>query len=319
MNNCTLAEIAQQLKNAQDIAVFCHVRPDGDALGSGLALCLALNNAGKTAHMVCEDAVPERLQIFPAMQRLESSFPQGAVDTLITVDCADITRIGAFSSTYAKFKGTTINIDHHISNDRYAKYNYVFDCTATCQLMPEIFCAAGLDIDEEIANLLALGLVTDSGNFTHRDVGAKTFEVASLLRARGADFSYVNYQMFSRQTKCRALLYARVLGKMRFALDDRLAILTVTQQDLGELGADKSLTEGFVDFPLTIDGVEVSVAVMEVKKGQYKASLRSKNANVNAVASTFGGGGHLLASGCMLFGEYEEVIDKLTYAVYQQL
>ena len=106
---------------------------------------------------------------------------------------------------------------------------------------------------------------------------------------------------------------------MRFCLDDRLVFLTVTQKDFAETDTEKSQTEGFVDFPLSIEGVEASIALMEVKRGQYKASLRSKRINVNAVASEFGGGGHILASGCMLFGEYEEVIERLTYAVYKQL
>lgn len=321
MNNSAVKEIAQQLNSATNLAVFCHIRPDGDALGSGLALVLALKNAGKNAYMLCEDEVPQRLKIFPAMDCVQAAFPFEVekFDALISVDCADIARMGTFSNAYLKFRGATINIDHHISNGRYAKYNYVYDCTATCEIMPEILSACGYEITQDISDLLALGLVTDSGNFVHKDVSPKTFAVASNLKSCGADFSRICYEMFSRQTKPRALLYARVINKMRFALEDKLVFLTVTQNDLNETGADKSLTEGFVDFPLTIDGVEVSVALMEVKKGQYKASLRSKSVNVNAVAATFGGGGHILASGCMLFGEYEEVIDKLTYAVYQQL
>lgn len=106
------------------------------------------------------------------------------------------------------------------------------------------------------------------------------------------------------------------MNNIRFALDDKLTFILTTQDALKETGADKSMTEGFVDFPLTIDGVEVSVSLLEVKKRQYKISLRSKGTvNVNAVASTFGGGGHILASGCLLGGLLEEVIEKLTYAV----
>ena len=106
---------------------------------------------------------------------------------------------------------------------------------------------------------------------------------------------------------------------MRFALEDKLVFMTVTQKDFEETGTEKSQTEGFVDYPLSIEGVEVSVAIMEVKNNQYKVSLRSRNTDVNAVAARFGGGGHLLASGCMLCCEYEEVIDRITHAVYQQL
>lgn len=321
MNNSPLSEIAKQLKNAKVVAVFCHVRPDGDALGSMLALVLALKNAGKCAYAVCDDPVPQRLKLFPAMDEAYLSLPISVdkFDTLVCVDCADVTRIGSNSFEFAKFKGATINIDHHVSNDRFAKLNYVNECTATCELLPEVLNAAQFEITQEIADLLALGLLTDSGNFAHRDVSEKTFLVAAELKKCGANFCDTNYAMFSRQTKNRAILYGRVMNKMRFALDDKLAFITITQQDLAETDADKSLTEGFVDFPLSIDGVEVAVALMEVKKGQYKASLRSKRANVNAVAASFGGGGHILASGCMLFGEYEEVIERLTFAVYQQL
>ena len=165
-----------------------------------------------------------------------------------------------------------------------------------------------------------LGLITDSGNFTHCDVTAKTFETAALLRNSGADVNQINYQLFSRQTKSRALLFGKVIDNMRFALDDKLAFVVVGLDLFEESDTDRSITEGFVDFPLTVDGVEVSVSLLEVKKRQYKISLRSKGkVNVNAVAATFGGGGHILASGCMLMGELEEVIEKITYAVYQNL
>ncbi len=315
-----LGEVVKQLNNAHTVGVFCHVRPDGDALGSALALAMALKNAGKQAYMMCEEQAPERLKIFPSLEGVLTALPAGAsFDVLVSCDCADINRMGVFAPFYKKFKGTTINIDHHISNDKFAKINYIRECTATCEIMPAILSAAGYEITEDIANLLAIGLLTDSGNFTHKDVTGNTFAVAATLRERGADFSKISYEMFSRQSKKRALLYARVLSSMRFCLDDRLVFIAVTQKDFAETGTDKSQTEGFVDYPLSIDTTEVAIALMEVKKRQYKASLRSKRVNVNAVASEFGGGGHLLASGCMLFGEYEEVIERLTYAVGKQL
>lgn len=322
MTNNSLAEIAAILKNCKTAAICCHVRPDGDALGSGLALTRALENAGKTVYMLCEEQPPERLCLFPAMQNTfqSLSIKLNELDLFIVVDSADVTRIGVFAAQFSAFKGKTLNIDHHVSNPKYAKYNYVVsDSTATCEIMPEILEAAGFEITKEIADLLALGLLTDSGNFSHRDVSAKTFTVAAKLRECGADICDIGYEMFTRQTKPRAVLYAKVLSGMRFALDDKLVFLTVTQSDFEATGTDKSHTEGFVDFPLSIDGVEVSVSLMEVKKNQYKASLRSRRVNVNAVAERFGGGGHVLASGCMLFGEYEEVIERLTHAVYQQL
>lgn len=320
MTDSSLALICEQLKNAENIALFCHARPDGDALGSGLGLLVALRRNGKNAVMCCEDKPPEKFAFLPEMSFVSCELPKDtAFDTFISVDSSDPYRLGAFSSVFQSFKGKTINIDHHISNKRFADLNYVIECSATCEIMPEIFDFAGFEIDEEIANLLMLGLICDSGNFTHNDVTEKTFYVASELRLKGADVNKINYNVFSRQTKTRALLFGKVLSCLRFALDDRLAFIVIPLDELKDV-TDKSITEGFVDFPLTIDGVEVSVSMLEVKKRQYKISLRSKGTvNVNAVAATFGGGGHVLASGCMLTGDKEEVIDKITYAVYQNL
>lgn len=315
MNN-TIEEITSELNKARCVAIFCHARPDGDALGSGLALCLALERAGKTAYMCCEDAPPEKFAFLPEMQRVNRQIPNAEYDLLVSVDCADSARMGVFSKFYNKFKKNTINIDHHISNDGYGKLNYVIDCSASCEIMTDILLKAELEITKEIADLLMLGLTTDSGNFTHQDVTENTFKVAGYLRSKGADVNKINYYTNVRQPKARALLFGRVMSCIRFCLDEKLAFIVISEKDMKELGADRSLTEGFVDFPLTVDDVEVAASLLEYKSGQYKVSLRSKGrVNVNSVAVSFGGGGHVLASGCMLFGELEEVIERLTRAV----
>lgn len=319
MTNSNLAQICEQLKSTQNVAVFCHARPDGDALGAGLALVVALRKAGKSAVMCCEDKPSEKFAFMAEMQLVRNALPEDVnFDTFISVDCADVYRLGSFTNAFMSFKGKTINIDHHISNKCFAGLNYVIESPATCEIIPEILECAGLSIDEDIANLLMLGLICDSGNFTHTDVTEKTFNVGAMLRSKGADVNKINYNVFSRQTKPRALLFGKVINNIRFELDDKLAFIVISHNELKS--DDKSITEGFVDFPLTIDGVEVSVSMLEVKKRQYKISLRSKGkVNVNAVAGTFGGGGHILASGCMLTGDMEEVIEKITYAVYQNL
>ncbi len=323
MKNNSLAEIGAVLNNAERVCIFCHIRPDGDALGSGLALYAALKNVGKEVYMLCEDKVPEKLSFLPYANKVRASLPfeKSRLDTLIAVDCAEPSRMGlSYGNMFAKFSGVTVNIDHHVSNSGYAKYNYVFNCTASCELMLEILDAAGFKTTKDIADLLAVGLLTDSGNFSHSDVSEKTFLVASKLIAKGADFSNSNYLLFKRQTKARALLFGRVMNKLRFFHDDKIAVVSISLDDLAACNADSAVTEGMVDFPLSIDGIEVAMSVMEVKNGQYKISLRSNGkVNVNAAAAQFGGGGHILASGCMLFGEYEEVIERLVYAVYQQL
>ena len=316
----SIDEIVKLLKNSKKVGVLCHARPDGDSLGGLLALTHALRNAGKYAVAFCEDAPPEKYCFLSAMKEVKTSFIAEEYDLLVSVDCADSSRMGVFAKDYTKFKGTTLNIDHHISNTGFAKYNYVIECPASCQILVDILNRAQFEINREIADLLMLGLITDTGNFVHSDVTAASFQAAALLREKGADVQAINYYMFQHQPRARAELYGRVMKNIHYAHEDKFAYIIISAKDLEESGADKSMTEGFVDFPLTVDGVEVSASLLEFKEGQYKTSLRSKGkVNVNAVASTFGGGGHILASGCMLFGSLEEVIDKLTYAVYQNL
>lgn len=268
MNN-KIEEITAKLNSAKRIAVFCHVHPDGDAIGSGLALYLALKRKGKQVYFACEDAVPEKFAFLVGVSEIKTEIQEIDYDLLVSVDCADITRMGAFAKRYGKFK-ETVNIDHHISNNSYAKYNYILECPATCELLTDILVKCGFEITEDIANALMLGLVTDSGNFVHMDVTPKTFETAAYLRGKGADCNKIYYETYSRQPKSRALLYGRVINKIRFVLDGQLTVIVISAKDMEETGADKSLTEGFVDFPLTIDGVEVSAAVMEAKKTSIK-------------------------------------------------
>ena len=320
MKNNSVEAITEKLKNTKTAGVFCHIRPDGDALGSGLALVLALRSAGKNAYLFCDDPSPEKFSFLPAVRELKNSLTGDKFDTLISVDCADVQRLGSFSKYFQKFSGITLNIDHHVSNDGYANINYVEVCPATCEIMTEIIRRAGFEVNDEIANLLMLGLVTDSGNFTHKDVTPKTYETAAYLRGNGADMHSINYEMYGRQSKPRALLYGIAASGLKFALDDKFAYITVTRADMEKAGADGASTEGFVDLPLSVDGVEVAASVLEFKDNQYKVSLRSKGrVNVSSLAAGFGGGGHVLASGCMIFGSLEEVLDKLTYAVYQNL
>lgn len=319
MNN-SLEEISAKLKSAKKIGIFCHARPDGDALGGGLALTVALKNAGKTVYMCCDDSPPEKFFFIPAMKEVKKELPKINYDAFISVDCADISRLGSFAKDYSKFKGTTINIDHHVSNAGYGKFNFVLECPASCEIITYLLITAEWKITKEIADLLMLGLITDSGNFTHQDVSANTFETAAYLRKNGADVNAINYNVFAKQPKERAILYGKVMSEMRFYLENKFAVITVTKDDLASIGSDTGLTEGFVDFPLTVDGVEVAASLMEHKSNVYKISLRSKGkVNVNEVAVSFGGGGHILASGCLLGGPLEEVIEKLTVAVGKAL
>ncbi len=317
-----MEKIADRIKSAKRVVIFTHMRPDGDAFGSALALSSALDLL-KTPNQVCvETDIPSNLAFIDGLEKVRKK-PQGEYDLLITVDCSEDLRLGELTTEFqiaTRKQIDTVNIDHHISNTRFAKYNFVRECSANCMNVALLIDALGVEIDKKTAEYLLIGLLTDSGNFSHDDVTEETLCLAARLVKAGADIRYYNYNLFKKQPKQRANLFGKTMQKIRYYHEDRLAVIAISEQMLKDSEADRSMTEGFVDFPLNVDSVEVAASVMEMRQGQYKVSLRSKEyADVNKIAGIFGGGGHVRAAGCMLFGELEEVLDKLSYAVSQYL
>ena len=313
----SISELAKKLSGETSVAIFCHVRPDGDAVGSACAFKNLLSKVVVKAQAFCDDFIPEKFIPFTG----ENAFSEKLDDSysaLVAVDSAEIQRLGKYAEFFASHKNT-YNIDHHISNTRYAKVNYVCDKSANALNIYDIGVALNVEFDVQTANLLAMGIMTDTGNFTPKNVGNEALNVASVLVEKGADLNAIYYENFKKQTKARAKLFGLVMSKIRYFHNDRLAVATILQKDVEGCGAHPSETEGFVDFIMGIDSVEVGATVMEVGANKYKISLRSKGVNVNAVASSFGGGGHILASGCQINGEYEEVVDKLSFAVSREL
>ncbi len=314
--------IIKKIKTAKRVAIFTHMRPDGDALGSALALSSALDNLHIANEVCVETDVPSNLAFINGLEKVKKA-PEKEYDLLVCVDCADVQRLGVLSDEFLRATRKniyTVNIDHHISNTRYAKYNYVRECSANCMNVAQLVEYLGAPFDKKTAEYLLIGLLTDSGNFAHDDVTEETLSLAAKLVAAGADIRYYHYNLFKKQPKARAALHAMVMSGMRYYFDDRFAAIIITRAMMEKCGADNGMTEGFVDFPLNVDTVEVAAAVMEVKPRHYKVSLRSKEyADVNKIAATFGGGGHVRAAGCMLFGDLEEILDKLSFIVSRYL
>lgn len=317
-----LREIADRIKRAKSVAIFTHMRPDGDAFGSALSLSAALKVMGIYNQVCVETDIPSNLTFINGIDKVKKT-PDGEYDLFVCVDCAAQNRLGALTDEFLRAtrkKIDTVNIDHHISNDLYAKYNYRRECASNCMNMAKLIDELGVPLNKEIAEYLLVGLLTDSGNFAHDDVTEETLALAARLVGAGADIRYYNYNLFKKQSKARAKLHAMTMSGMRYFFDDRFALITITRENMQKCGADNGMTEGFVEFPLNVETVEIAASIMEVNHRQYKVSLRSKTyADVNKLAGIFGGGGHVRAAGCMLFGELEEVIDKLSYAVSQYL
>jgi len=313
----SLTELAEKLLKEKRVALICHIRPDGDTLGSSLALGLALTKLGIQADVVSDDTVPSRF-FFLNEASLVKNQMEGEYTALIAIDCADISRLGSFADRFLKHKNT-YSIDHHVSNNRYAKINYVVDTSSNAENILALIKEMKAPICDRIANLLAMGIMTDTGNFRHKNVTENTLYSAGCLVKKGADLNKIYFHMFSAQSQQRAKLFGLVMSKIRYFLDGKFALVTVRLDDFAISGAKQDETEGFIDFVMGIIGVEVGACVMEISPNKFKISFRSRSADVNAVAGTFGGGGHTLASGCQIQGEYEEVVDKVCFAVSREI
>ena len=316
----TVKELAEKLLKEKSVAIFCHARPDGDTIGSACALKLAMSGKGIKADVFCSDPVPQKYLFLaePCKIIKDYSGDFSEYSALIASDNAEITRLGDFAATFLQHKNT-YSIDHHISNTRYAKINLVIDKASNSENVFALIKEMKADVTCEMANLLAMGVMTDTGGFRHKNVTAETFFTAGELVKLGADMNNLYYETFTRQTKERAELFGKTMSKIRYFYGGRAAVATVRLKDFDTTRAMQEETEGFIDFVMGISGVEIGACVMETDSNKFKISLRSKGADVNAVAAIFGGGGHKLASGCRITGDYEEAVDRLVVAIGKYL
>lgn len=308
----TIKELAKKLKSESRIALICHIRPDGDTLCSAAALCRALKTLGKESQVYCSDPVPEKFFFLKDLCEIKSAL-SGEYSALVAIDSAELGRIGDFVPQFQAHKNT-YSIDHHVSNTRYAIYNYVKDAAANCENILDLIAALGVKPDKECASLLLTGIVTDTGDFRHKNVTPGTMRAAAYLMECGADLNDIVYNVFTAQSLERANLFGRVMNRVRYFEDGKIAVISVLKQDFEATGAPQDSTDGFTDFVMSIRGVKVGACVMQIDN-KFKISFRSKKTDVNAVANVFGGGGHILASGCQICGEYEEVVDRIVCAI----
>ena len=216
--NCTLEQIAQRIKQAKSVLVVGHMRPDGDAFGSALALACAIEKLGIRAQICDESDIPSNLAFVEGVDRIKKK-PQEEYDLFVAVDCSDDRRLGGLQEEFflAKRKRIdTVNVDHHIANEGFAKYNFVRECAANCMNIATLIKDMGVSFDKKIAEYLLMGLLTDSGNFSHDDVDEEALLLAAELVKAGADICYYNYHLFKSQPKERAALFAKVMGGIRY-------------------------------------------------------------------------------------------------------
>ncbi|GFP75926.1 DHH family phosphoesterase [Clostridium fungisolvens] len=293
----TLHEIANKILPMNKIGITFHVSPDGDAAGSVLSLYQALKKIGKEAYMISKDTISYNLSFLPFSNELngECVSPKEDSDCVIILDCGNKERI---SADLEGFKGTIINIDHHLSNDLYGDLNFIdVTASATAEIVYSLINLLNAEMDSDIAKCLYTALVTDTGSFRHSNATPTTHNIASELLKFDINHSDIHSNIFDNKPFEKLKLIGYVLGNTELIYEGKLAVMEITKDTVSRLNIVLDDSSDIISQGLQIRGVEGAVLFREVEDG-VKVSLRSKKyLNVNKVASVFGGGGHIRASG----------------------
>ena len=305
-----LDEIGRVLREHERFAVLSHIRPDGDALGSQLALALSLQQLGKKVRVWNEDGMLEKYSFLPRADLLtKPPHPGEDVDVAIALDTAIQNRLGtAFAAV--RSTGIWINIDHHLSNPGYGDLVYV-DPTApaTGQIIFDLIKNQGFPFNREIAENLYAAISTDTGSFQYSKTSARTFEIAAELVCTGINVGRLSQQLYENYPRRRVELLRELLRTMRFKRGGRVASFSLTLKTAAELQVLPEDNEGLIDHLRAIRGVIVAVFFEELADGKVRVSMRSKSdaVDVCAICQKFGGGGHTLAAGARVRGTLAEV------------
>jgi len=314
----TFEEIGRAFREHQRFAILSHVRPDGDALGSQLALALSLKQLGKDVRVWNEDGMLEKYS-FLARAQLLTKPPSGPedVDVAIALDTAIQNRLGTAFQAIRTAK-IWINIDHHPSNPGYGDLVYV-DPTApaTGQILFELIKSERLPFDRAIAENLYVAISTDTGSFQYPNTTARTFEIAAELVRAGVDVGRINQQVYENYPRRRVELLRELLRTMRFEGGGRVASFSLSLKTAAQLGVLPEDNEGLIDHLRAIRGVIVAVFFEELTDGKVRVSMRSKSekTDVCAICQKFGGGGHTLAAGARVRGSLAEVEQRILEAI----
>lgn len=306
----TIDNIIEEIDKAKSIVILTHEMPDGDAIGSSLALYAGLKQLGKDVDVI----IPEYSKTFeflPNSKQIKKEGRNEIYDLAIALDCGDIKRLNGFAG-YFEDANSKISIDHHSSNTMFADYNFVNPMApATAQILIIILESLGVIINKEIGTCLLTGIITDTGGFKYKGVTAETFEFVAELLARGVNVSDVYKKVLQTVSKTRFSLMQMAMNRIEFLEDGKLTFTYITKEDIEKVGAGTNDHDGIVEMGRDIEGVEVSIFLRETDNG-YKISLRSNEyVNVSDICLMFSGGGHIRAAGGNINLPFEQAKAKI--------
>lgn len=310
-----MAKAVEALESAREIGLASHVNPDGDSLGSLLAMCMTLVNKGKIVHATFPDpsSYPPQYLFLPGKELLSEpkDMPAG-LEAFVTLDCSNRERL---ESMQAAAEGTAllINIDHHEDNRLYGDFNLVDKgASSTSELVFELMESAAWEIEPEVATCLYTGLVTDTGRFQHQNTSPDTFMVASRMAEAGADIFTVIKEVYENQSASYLRLLGIALQRIKVLEEHGLVYSYITRGDLDRTGAVLPETEDLIDHLRVVRGTRLAALFKEMEGGKVRVSLRSRDGcEVGPVARRLGGGGHAMAAGYTSDLDIPGSIDKL--------
>ncbi len=302
-----LRQIRDELLNRERFLLTSHARPDGDSIGSQLALAFALDGLGKQVRIVNLDAAPEHYLDFPGLDRIEisSEAPDGPFDALVVMECSDLSRTGV-SGLEGHF---IINIDHHAGNRMYGALNWFDESAAACgEMVFDVIRALGVGLTPDIATHIYLAILTDTGSFHHSNITPRTFDICRQTVEAGVNPAAMARRVFDSNSFGKLKLIGALLDAMELIDHGKLAVLYLDDTMLSACGCTHNDTEGVINLPLTAREIQAVLFFKVDSDGSVRVSMRSKyDVDVRLVANSFGGGGHKNAAGFTVTGPLDQV------------
>lgn len=315
----TIAEsVLDAIRQADTVALCSHVCPDGDTLGSALAMKLGLEQLGKQATVLCQDPVPETLHILPEWRCVASPEEVGDrhFDLLLSVDASEAGRLGTCCALMARCAHSA-QIDHHSTNTAYCEYNEIdAKASATALLVKATLDALGVTLTKDIAICLYVGIATDTGNFAHSNITMEAFRVVSELDLESQTINRLNRALFREKTRAQVMLLERALHSLTFYHGGEITSMKLTLRDFEETGTQPEEAVTLVNYGAEIKGVKLAMLARELPGGRVMLNLRAvEGLNAAEIASSFGGGGHVQAAGCTLHIALDEAVQQMVAAM----
>jgi bifunctional oligoribonuclease and PAP phosphatase NrnA len=313
-----LDEILSAIRSRQRFVLSSHARPDGDSIGSQLAMAYALQALGKQVTIVNKDAAPAPIMAFPGVPTIQiADQVTGDFDAAIIMECGELTRPGVAGLD----KFFLINIDHHPGNTGYGQINW-FDATAAAcgEMVFTLIEALGVPLSPEIASHVYLAILTDTGSFHYSGITPRTFDICRQCLEAGVDPVLVARNIYDTNNMGRLKLFGAVLSAMRIDPSGQIAIVYLDHEMARAAGGTYEDTEGLVNLPLSVKEILAVVFFKRSQGDEFRVSVRSKgNIDVGSVAKEFGGGGHKNAAGCTVTGAFETLQEQFVAKIQKAI